>query len=122
MLDPHNEKKARPHLERNPRHFQKLLAVEPGILWKARQVMKFSPRERLADVFTLNDAYETAHELETSEINTVFTFIMKKFLPWEKRKEFLNAEFKEHQDKLIAFNKNFGDAGWRQGILPEKQP
>ncbi|MEI6128104.1 MAG: ferritin family protein, partial [Pseudomonadota bacterium] len=46
------------------------LPADHAMLWKAREVLQFSVEESLHKIKTLDDAYERAHELESSEINT----------------------------------------------------
>lgn len=92
------------------------LPADSSMLWKAREVLQFSVKNTLEQIKTLDDAYERAHELESSEINTVFTFIMEAFVSSEQRLSFLIAQIKNHQLKLVLFSKTFGDARWRQNI------
>ena len=75
----------------------------------------------LTDVSTaliknLDDAYELAHDLEFSEVNTIFKLLSTKFVHSEERKNFVVSEIKKHQKKLVDFSHNFGDRDWRKGI------
>jgi len=93
------------------------LPTDPSMLWKARKVQQFSVKDTLEKIKTLDDAYERAHELESSEINTVYTFIMEALVSAEQRRSFLKAEIKNHQNKLVLFSETFGDARWRKNIV-----
>jgi hypothetical protein len=64
----------------------------------------------------LNDAYELAHELENSEVNSIFKFLTSELIPSDKQEEFIFSTIKQHQQKLLDFDRNFGDSEWRKGI------
>jgi len=90
--------------------------VAPHIIWKAREMLQFFSEKNLGRIETLDDAYELAHELEFSEINTIYCFILEQFIPAEKRRSFLKAEIQAHQNKLTRFAQSFGDARRRKEI------
>ena len=55
-------------------------------------------------VSTLDDAYELAHQLERSELNTLFKLIVNDYHTDEKVKKFILSDVIEHTERL----KNFG--------------
>jgi rubrerythrin len=91
--------------------------VEPAIWWKAKEVSRFSVQKRLNSVKTLEDAYQSAHYLEYSEINTVFEFLLTEFTSSDKSREFIASQLRDHVEKLTEFSETFGDAVRRSGIV-----
>jgi len=73
-------------------------------------------KDLLGQIKNLDDAYELAHELEFSEVNAIFKFLTIDLVPSEERKEFVMSEIKQHQQKLLDFDHNFGDRTWRRQI------
>ena len=67
-------------------------------------------------IHTLEDAYETAHEVEYSEVNALFVLLAQRFIVQEDRKKIYLAEIREHMAKLNKFTKLFGDSRWRKDI------
>jgi rubrerythrin len=59
------------------------------------------------EVNTLSDAYEMAHQLEMSELNTLFKIFVKDYLPDEEGHKFIMADVTEHIDKLMTFEKEY---------------
>jgi rubrerythrin len=58
-------------------------------------------------VLTLDDAYELAHQLETSELNTLFKMLVNDYLPDEEGHKFMLSDVKEHIEKLMRFGKKY---------------
>ena len=56
---------------------------------------------------TLDDAYELAHQLETSEINSLFKMLVNEFLPDEEGHKFILSDVNEHVDMLMKFGKEY---------------
>ena len=71
----------------------------------------------LETIDTLDNAYEIAHELESSEVNFVFKCLASDFITNEDRKQIVFLEVEKHQQKLMDFNENFGDRAWRKQIF-----
>jgi len=90
--------------------------ADPLTLQKAKQNRHISVLSLLNSVKNLNDAYEIAHQLEYSEVNVVFGFLMTRFISSEQQKEFVGSEIKVHQARLLEFFQTFGGAEWRKGI------
>jgi hypothetical protein len=73
-------------------------------------------KDLIGPIETLDDAYELAHGLEFSEVNTIFAFLAGEYVPSEHRKEFVRVEITRHLEKLTHFGENFGEKDWRIGI------
>ncbi len=68
----------------------------------------------LDQVHTLADAYELVNELEHSEINAVFEFLISSFPTDSEVLSFLRTQLSEHVDRLVtAFPERFRDPGVR---------
>lgn len=65
---------------------------------------------------TLDDAYEIAHTLESSEINTIFRLLLMAPISGEDMGALLAAQFEEHIEKLNAFGLRY-DPLFRKSIL-----
>jgi rubrerythrin len=72
----------------------------------------------LAKIKTLQDAYEIANELEHSETNTVFEFLISYFAEDEQSQTFLRAQLNDHVGRLmIDFPNRYGTGTLRRGIM-----
>jgi len=100
---------------------QLLTPADPSILQKTKKVLNIPIEERVNSLDTLNDAYEMAHELENSEVNMIFEFLVKEFESSEETRKFALAEIDKHLEKLIKFPETFGDIEWRKSIVIRKQ-
>ncbi len=58
-------------------------------------------------VLTLDDAYELAQQLETSEINALFKMLVIDYLPDEEGHKMIVSEIREHIEKLMRFGKEY---------------
>jgi hypothetical protein len=74
--------------------------VDPDVMWKARAINPHMIPARLNAVETVWDAYQLAHDLEHSEVNTVFEFIMLEFIPGGAQREFVAAQLQAHTARL----------------------
>ncbi len=68
----------------------------------------------------LDDAYELANDIESSEINNLFRLLAHKFISSEEKRRFILSEINEHQLKIMDFPKNFGDRILREEIKAEE--
>ena len=88
--------------------------ADPVILENARHAANVSTEKLLADVHNLADAYELVNELENSEINVVFDFLISSFPTDQEVLSFLRAQLSEHISRLVtAFPERFRDPGAR---------
>lgn len=93
--------------------------ADSSTLEKAKKAVAFSVIESLNSIETLDDAYEMAHDLERSEVNTVFAFIMCKFIPSVKQKEFIMWQLEHHTQKIVKFPEIYGDSSLRKKIMAQ---
>jgi rubrerythrin len=91
--------------------------ADKSIIEKAEKTIMFSVSDALNSIATLDDAYQTAHDLERSEVNTVFSFITNEFIPGDKQKEFILWQLENHTQKMVKFPEIFGDSESRKKIL-----
>jgi rubrerythrin len=95
---------------------QLLAPARPSIVLKATVVLGTSVADRVKSITNLNDAYEMAHDQESSELNMVYDFLVVEFSLSDDIKRFALAELEKHVQKLIDFPRTFGDAEWRKSI------
>jgi rubrerythrin len=92
--------------------------ADPSVVAKARsELERFSRKLALTPVETLDDAYEIAYELESSEINAVLQAIISEFVSSEVRTNFVLSLIREHVSKLEDFSKSVVGADERRNIL-----
>jgi rubrerythrin len=94
------------------------LSTQPGDkMWEDITVIRrMMDQDPAAAVRTLDDAYELAHELESSETNAIFRFLAAECVPSGIRKELIHSVLERHLNKLTDFSQTFGDREWRRGI------
>ncbi len=91
--------------------------VEAQIIEKMNVVLRFSAENALREVEDLEDAYQLASDLENSETNAIFEFLVDHFASDERTQAFLRAMLREHVAKLlIDFPSQFRTATVRRGI------
>ena len=66
----------------------------------ARHIIKLPLTKALAKVETLEDAYQAAHELEGSEINTIFEFLLFTFADDPQATQFARDQLHQHVARL----------------------
>ncbi len=76
--------------------------VDQSIMWKAESVREFSAENSLNQIETLGEAFQTAHDIEHSEVNTVFEFILTEFVDPDVQREFVVSQLQEHVARLEA--------------------
>ncbi len=91
--------------------------ADPVVLKQAEQALNFPVDSIVAGVKTLQDAYEVANELEHSETNTVFEFLISYFAEDPQTHSFLRAQLNDHIARLmIDFPARLGTGTLRRGI------
>jgi rubrerythrin len=93
--------------------------VDSSILQKARKAVTFSVTESLNSIANLEDAYQIVYELERSEVNTVFAFIMNEFIPSDNQKKFMLLQLENHTQKIVKFSEIFGESDLRKKVLAQ---
>jgi rubrerythrin len=90
--------------------------VDPAILQEAREGLRIVERADLDVIKNLDDAYELVSELENSEINTVFKFILARFAHTEVTRTFIDYELETHLKKLTEFAKRYDGSEGRKAV------
>lgn len=90
------------------------------ILASAQRVRSVSVEKALSGVYDLEDAYELVNDLENSETNVVFEFLITNF-PYDREVlSFLRTQLTEHVNRLItAFPNRFRDPGVRRTVTAQ---
>ncbi|MBN1803659.1 MAG: hypothetical protein JW837_00270 [Sedimentisphaerales bacterium] len=91
-------------------------AAEPELLEKIEKVLVFLGNISPDSIETLDDACELAHELEFSEINTVFKVLASEFVSNETRRQATLSQLGHHIGKLMHFTDDIGDRDHRKEI------
>jgi len=76
--------------------------ADPVMLQNARALAQFSVTNALQGIHNLDDAYQLANELENSEVNAIFEFLVTHFAPDEEVREFLRAQLHDHLARLAG--------------------
>ncbi len=96
---------------------EQLLVCTPTEIWDSvirnQRIIRKDP---LDSITTLNDAYELAHELESFEVNTIFSFLALNIIPPGMPEDNNYLKILKHQQKLMDFCRFFGDRKWRKEI------
>jgi rubrerythrin len=95
-------------------------AAKPELLANIEKVPVILRNISLDSIDTLDDAYEVAHEMEFSEVNSVFKVLASEFVSNKTRMEATISQLVYHQGKLMQFNENIGDRSWRKGITVKR--
>ena len=75
--------------------------VDEGLIQQAVRAIATPPEAYLAGIHNLQQAYDTANELEHSETNTVFEFLVSNFADDMQTRAFLRAQLSEHVGRLL---------------------
>jgi rubrerythrin len=96
--------------------------ADPAMLENARHAASVSVEALLDEVHTLEDAYELVNDLENSEVNAVFEFLISSFPADADVLSFLRTQLMEHVNRLVtAFPERFGDPGARLAATAQEQ-
>jgi len=83
----------------------------------ARHIIKMPLAQALAQVETLEDAYQLAHELESSEINTIFDFLLFTFADDRQATQFARDQLRDHAARLYTgFPESYTGAPARRAL------
>jgi rubrerythrin len=66
----------------------------------ALRQLKITPEEALKGITNLEEAYQTAIEMENSETNTIFEFLITDYALTTRSRDFLRAQLHNHADKV----------------------
>jgi rubrerythrin len=91
--------------------------ADPLLLRDVRKALVLGVDRRLEGVKDLNDAYELVNELENSETNAIFDFLITNFAEDEEAVAFMRAQLAEHIGRLVhGFPAAFRSAGRRREV------
>ena len=91
-----------------------------NLILKVHHINKLLEEYSARNIDNLDDAYELANEIESSEVNNLFSLLAHKFISSENKRRILLSEITEHQMKIIDFPKNFGDEILRKEVKAEE--
>ncbi len=91
--------------------------ADKELMENIRKVLSLVRKISIDLIKTLDDAYELAHELEFSEVNSVFNILATEFISDETRREITLSQLGNHVEKLMKFNENIGNRTWRKGVI-----
>lgn len=92
-------------------------SADSHALENARAALQFSVEDALEEIKDLQDAYQMANELESSETNAVFEFLITHFSYDEETQAFLKAQLREHVTELMTgFPAHFESAAMQLSV------
>jgi rubrerythrin len=84
----------------------------------AERALRLSIDQQVRNIKTLEDAYQLANELESSETNAVFEFIITNFSKDDESRDFLRAQLQDHIARLMFdFPEQFKSGDRREGVV-----
>ncbi len=96
---------------------EQLMMQPGGKIWENIAVLlRMLDQNPVAEVKSLDDAFELAHEIESTEVNAIFRFLAVECVPSDKRKRFVLSVIEQHLKRLSDFGERFGDRSWRRDI------
>lgn len=91
--------------------------ADPFMLKDARKILQFSIENRLKKIKNLEDAYQLVNELENSETNAIFEFLITNFSSDKETQSFLRSQLRDHIANLtIEFPTQFKGTARRQAV------
>jgi Rubrerythrin len=96
---------------------QLAVPADQPVIQSAIENSRVQIRDVLGMVRNLNDAYILAHLWENSEINGVFEFIVRKFIPFADDGRNVRLQIINHTNRLMMFSQAFGEAEVRKEIM-----
>jgi rubrerythrin len=94
---------------------QKSEHVDMPFQWDGSKFESMIPRD-MSEIKNLDDAYELAHQLESSEINRLFEFLSTRFISQEERRKILVGTVRGHHHKLMEFGKETQGRDFKRSI------
>ncbi len=76
--------------------------VDRRMIEEAQSLLLVSPEQMLEGVRNLEDAYRLVNEVENSETNAIFEFLISDMAMAEKSRAFLRAQLHEHIGRLMT--------------------
>jgi hypothetical protein len=82
---------------------QLIAPTDPVVLEQAKRSVSFSANEALKSITTVEEAFQLSHDLENSEINLVFEFILSEYVAQDAQRELATTLLREHIARLSRF-------------------
>jgi rubrerythrin len=96
---------------------QLVAPADPAIAEKLQAVRYFSVEDALEDIHSLEEAYQLVSDIENSETNAIFEFLVDHFAQDPKTQVFLHVQLQEHiGNLLINFPTAFGTTTARRAV------
>lgn len=70
------------------------------------KILELMSQDLLGSIRTLRDAYELAHGLEFSEVNSVFELLAVDLVPSDVERDFVSSHIITHQNRLFEFRQS----------------
>jgi|YNPNPStandDraft_1061719.scaffolds.fasta_scaffold00158_31 rubrerythrin len=93
-------------------------AVDPLLEEQVQALSRLEQKRLKASITNLDEAYQLTHELESSEINTIFEFLVHAFLPDPELETTAMQNLRDHLRRLVQAQTTLGPAEMRRRILP----
>jgi len=77
-------------------------SVDRRMIVEAQNLLQVSPEQMLEGVSNLEDAYRLVNDVENSETNAIFEFLISDMAMAEKSRAFLRAQLHEHIGRLMT--------------------
>ncbi len=77
------------------------------LVLKTHAIKDLFEKHSKKEIGNLHDAYEVAHEIESSEVNSLFKMLSNEFISSEKKKKFILAEIDEHRRQIMNLPEKF---------------
>lgn len=90
--------------------------AQPSLWRRAAASYDLATQSTAESIRTLEDAYQVAHRLESSEINAIFEILMIRYLEMEHKEEIILSQIRDHTAKMVQFAQLFGEAPVRQQV------
>jgi rubrerythrin len=91
--------------------------ADPLTLQRAQRSLELSVDHALAEVEDLEDAYRLVNDLENSETNAVFSFLIDNFATDDEIQDFLRSQLRDHTMKLMQeFPEEYSTPGIRRQV------
>jgi ferritin len=78
--------------------------ADPDVLRRARRRMEQTTASAVAQIRTLDDAYELAHEIESGETNAILAFMIDHYERGAEAQAFMRAQLGEHMTRISRDN------------------
>ncbi len=82
---------------------------EVELVLKTHSIRNLFDKHSDKEIGTLHDAYQIAHEFESSEVNNLFKILSSQYISSEKKKKFILDEIEQHSQQIMDLSNRFAD-------------